>query len=226
MRRRPSACVHCYTPQGSTYNTETFKLTRDVGAAARQQLWQSRLDAPSLAPSVSSAVHRLAGQLVERGVPSRVALVLAHNGVEPKDLASTPVEEALSAARAESITLNSLEERKLRTLCAQAAPSAAPAAPTVAPEPNAAIAPADWPSQDEIVYLSVGGTPFTTRRSTLCKVPDSMLANLFTLDNGFREPDKDGSGACFLDRDPSVFAWVLCYLRLSLEVPVETNDVE
>ena len=119
-------------------------------------------------------------------MPSRVALVLAHNGVEPKDLASTPIEEALSAARAESITLNSIEERKLRTLCAQAAPSAAPAAPTVAPEPNAAIAPAGGPSPKEIVYLSVGGTPLTTRRSTLCRVPDSALAKLFTLDNGLR----------------------------------------
>ena len=168
--------------------------------------------------SISSAVHRLAGQLVEHGVPSRVALVLARNGVEPKDLASTPIEEALSVARAESITLNSIEERKLRTLCAQAVPSAATAAPTITPEPNAAIAPADWPSQDEIVYLSVGGTPFTTRRSTLCRVPDSALANLFTLDNGFREPDKDKSGAYFLDCDPSVFAWLLCYLRLEQQL--------
>ena len=162
--------------------------------------------------SISSAVHRLAGQLVEHGVPSRVALVLARNGVEPKDLASTPIEEALSVARAESITLNSIEERKLRTLCAQAVPSAATAAPTITPEPNAAIAPADWPSQDEIVYLSVGGTPFTTRRSTLCKVPDSMLANLFTLDNGFREPDKDKSGAYFLNRNAKFFTWVHDYL--------------
>ena len=151
-------------------------------------------------------------------MPSRVALVLAHNGVEPKDLASTPIEEALSAARAESITLNSIEERKLRTLCAQAAPSAALAAPTVAPEPNAAIAPAGGPSPKEIVYLSVGGTPFTTRRSTLCRVPDSALAKLFTLDNGLREPDKDKSGAYFLDCDPSFFAWVLCYLRLEQQL--------
>ena len=133
-------------------------------------------------------------------MPSRVALVLAHNGVEPKDLASTPIEEALSAARAESITLKPIEERKLRTLCAQAAP-------TVAPEPNAG-----GPSPKEIVYLSVGGTPFTTRRSTLCKVPDSALAKLFTLDNGFGEPDKDKSGAYFLNRNAKFFTWVHDYL--------------
>ena len=145
-------------------------------------------------------------------MPSRVALVLAHNGVEPKDLASTPIEEALSAARAESITLKPIEERKLRTLCAQAAPSAAPAAPTVAPEPNAAIAPAGGPSPKEIVYLSVGGTPFTTRRSTLCRVPDSALAKLFTLGNGFGEPDKDRSGAYFLNRNAKFFTWVHDYL--------------
>ena len=94
---------------------------------------------------------------MERGVPSRVALVLAHNGVEPKDLASTPIEEALSAARAESITLNSIEERKLRTLCAQAAPSTAPppAATTVAPEPNAAFAPAGEPPRSIALSLEV-----------------------------------------------------------------------
>ena len=84
--------------------------------------------------------------------------------------------------------------------------------------PSAAIAPAGGPSPEEIVYLSVGGTPFTTRRSTLCRVPDSVLAKVFTLDNEFREPDKDRSGACFLDRDPSVFAWVLRYLRLEQQL--------
>ena len=94
----------------------------------------------------------------------------------------------------------------------QAAPSAAPAAPTVAPEPNAAIAPAGGPSPEEIVYLSVGGTPFTTRRSTLCRVPDSALAKLFTLDNGFGEPDKDKSGAYFLNRNAKFFTWVHDYL--------------
>ena len=86
-------------------------------------------------------------------------------------------------------------------------------------------APAGGPSPKEIVYLSVGGTPFTTRRSTLCRVPDSALAKLFALDNGpdkdksgLRGPDKDKSGAYFLDRDPSVFAWVLCYLRLEQQL--------
>ena len=52
-------------------------------------------------------------------------------------------------------------------LCAQA-PSAAIAS---------AIAPAGGPSQEEIVYLSVGGTPLTTRRSTLCRVPTLRLPN-------------------------------------------------
>ena len=68
------------------------------------------------------------------------------------------------------------------------------------------------------MYLSVGGTPFTTRRSTLCSVPGSALAKKFTLDNGFGEPDKDRSGAYFLDRDPSLFKWVLRYLRLEQQL--------
>jgi hypothetical protein len=115
-------------------------------------------------------------------------------------------------------------------LCAQApsaaiAPAGGPspeevATPPVlcAQAPSAAIAPAGGPSPEEIVYLSVGGTPFTTRRSTLCRVPDSALAKLFTLDNEFREPDKDRSGAYFLDCDPSVFTWVLRYLRLEQQL--------
>ena len=78
--------------------------------------------------------------------------------------------------------------------------------------PSAAIAPAGGPSPEEIVYLSVGGTPFTTRRSTLCRVPDSALAKLFTLDNGFGEPDKDKSGAYFLNRNAKFFTWVHDYL--------------
>ena len=78
--------------------------------------------------------------------------------------------------------------------------------------PSAAIAPAGGPSPGEIVYLSVGGTPFTTRRSTLCRVPDSALAKLFTLNNGFREPDKDKSGAYFLNRNAKFFTWVHDYL--------------
>ena len=84
--------------------------------------------------------------------------------------------------------------------------------------PSAAIAPAGGPSPKEIMYLSVGGTPFTTRRSTLCRVPDSALAKMFTLDNKLSEPDKDRNGAYFLDSDPSVFAWLLCYLRLEQQL--------
>ena len=61
-------------------------------------------------------------------------------------------------------------------------------------------------------HPSRGGTPFTTRRSTLCRVPDSALAKLFTLDNGFGEPDKDKSGAYFLNRNAKFFTWVHDYL--------------
>ena len=113
ITRRPSSTQETWAPQPDS-NCGSRGSTRPP---SRPPSRRRRAD------PISSAVHRLAGQLVERGVPSRVALVLAHNGVEPKDLASTPIEEALSAARAESITLNSIEERKLRTLCAQAAPS-------------------------------------------------------------------------------------------------------
>ena len=66
---------------------------------------------------------------------------------------------------------------------------------------------------DEIVRLSVGGTPFTTLRSTLCNAPGSMLAVKFSTDSGFAGELKDELGAYFIDADPTLFPWLLNYLR-------------
>lgn len=77
---------------------------------------------------------------------------------------------------------------------------------------------------DEVVYLSVGGMPFTTRRSTLCMEPGSVLAINFSHNNGYGEPIKDASGAYFIDSDPLLFNWVLRYLRFGCELPNLPED--
>ena len=77
---------------------------------------------------------------------------------------------------------------------------------------------------DEIMYLSVGGTPFTTRRSTLCLEPGSVLAINFSNNNGYGEPSKDKNGAYVIDRDPRLFNWVMRYLRFGGHLPDLPED--
>uniref|UniRef100_A0A8C1GF48 BTB/POZ domain-containing protein KCTD3 n=1 Tax=Cyprinus carpio TaxID=7962 RepID=A0A8C1GF48_CYPCA len=62
----------------------------------------------------------------------------------------------------------------------------------------------------DIIHLNVGGKRFSTSRQTLTWVPDSFFSSLLrrrisTL--------KDETGAIFIDRDPSLFAPILNFLR-------------
>eukprot|EP01118_Nematostelium_gracile_P009400 TRINITY_DN3163_c0_g1_i1.p1 TRINITY_DN3163_c0_g1~~TRINITY_DN3163_c0_g1_i1.p1 ORF type:complete len:222 (+),score=10.88 TRINITY_DN3163_c0_g1_i1:55-666(+) len=61
-----------------------------------------------------------------------------------------------------------------------------------------------------ILELNVGGTFFSTHRSTLCKYEGSMLANLFSEKHSL---PKDRKGRYFLDRDPKSFEYILGFLR-------------
>jgi len=61
----------------------------------------------------------------------------------------------------------------------------------------------------EIIKLDVGGSNFTTSRSTLCQYPDSMLAKMFDPDSKYRKDENSP----FLDDDPHAFARILFYLR-------------
>lgn len=63
---------------------------------------------------------------------------------------------------------------------------------------------------EAIVTLNVGGQLFTTRRSTLCSVSGSFLANL--LGRRFRV-DRDSQGHAFVDRSPKFFGLILDWLR-------------
>ena len=67
-------------------------------------------------------------------------------------------------------------------------------------------------SDSDYVDLNVGGRRFTTTRSTLCRISDSMLARMFEEGSQFRLA-RDGQNAVLIDRDGSYFAPLLNYLR-------------
>jgi len=65
-------------------------------------------------------------------------------------------------------------------------------------------------SVEEVVDLNVGGTKFTTLRSTLMKYPGSMLEAMFS---GRHRITKDKKDRYFIDRSPEVFKLVMEFLR-------------
>jgi hypothetical protein len=68
-------------------------------------------------------------------------------------------------------------------------------------------------SGEDIISLNVGGQKFTTTRSTLCQVQDSLLATMFSgrWEDGLK---RDQDGAVFLDCNPQYFGYILEYLRM------------
>ena len=64
----------------------------------------------------------------------------------------------------------------------------------------------------EWVKLNVGGTIFTTTKTTLCKDPKSFLYRICQEDSDLNS-EKDETGAYLIDRDPAYFTPVLNYLR-------------
>ena len=75
----------------------------------------------------------------------------------------------------------------------------------------------------QVVELNVGGHLYTTTKTTLCKVEDSMLAKMFSGD--LPPAYRDSQGRFFLDRDGSRFATVLTYLRGDpVDIPVNAKE--
>ncbi|KAK6488915.1 BTB/POZ domain-containing protein KCTD3 [Huso huso] len=62
----------------------------------------------------------------------------------------------------------------------------------------------------EIIQLNVGGTRFSTSRQTLMWIPDSFFSSLLS---GRISTLRDGTGAIFIDRDPTAFTPILNFLR-------------
>nr|XP_006819271.1 PREDICTED: BTB/POZ domain-containing protein KCTD6-like [Saccoglossus kowalevskii] len=63
---------------------------------------------------------------------------------------------------------------------------------------------------DEIVNLNVGGTLYSTTRSTLTRYPDTMLGAMFS---GRMPSLKDAQGNYFIDRNGDMFKYILEFLR-------------
>ncbi|XP_071828606.1 BTB/POZ domain-containing protein KCTD9-like [Apostichopus japonicus] len=77
--------------------------------------------------------------------------------------------------------------------------------------------------QIQWVTLNVGGTPFTTTRSTLTqREPESMLARMFGTEDPSWNSAMDRSGAYLIDRSPKYFEPIMNYLRHG-QLIVDTN---
>ncbi|XP_073518788.1 potassium channel regulatory protein [Phyllobates terribilis] len=79
-------------------------------------------------------------------------------------------------------------------------------------------------SNPEVITLNVGGMKFTTLPSTLLRFPESKLAHM--LDGSDRD-FRIVNGQYFVDRDGTLFSYVLDYLRTSqLTLPSDFSDYE
>ena len=67
-------------------------------------------------------------------------------------------------------------------------------------------------SHGQVVDLNVGGTRYSTSRSTLTKYPESMLGVMFSGRHDL-ETMKCSDGSSFIDRDGARFKYILDYLR-------------
>lgn len=74
------------------------------------------------------------------------------------------------------------------------------------------------------IHLNVGGSLYSTCVETISSQPDSMLARMFL---GQLDSAKDDNGAYFIDRNGTLFRYVLNYLRTgTLELPASFCDWE
>lgn len=78
-------------------------------------------------------------------------------------------------------------------------------------------------SSVEIITLNVGGTIYTTARSTLLQFGDTMLGAMFS--GRHHTLSKDKNGNLFIDRDGPMFRHVLNFLRTGrLTLPGDFKD--
>ncbi|CAG9766347.1 unnamed protein product [Ceutorhynchus assimilis] len=78
------------------------------------------------------------------------------------------------------------------------------------------------PYVGDILHLNVGGKRFSTSRQTLTLIPDTFFTALL---NGRISSLRDEKGCIFIDRDPSVFAVILNYLRTK-EIDLKNTDLK
>ncbi|TGZ65518.1 hypothetical protein CRM22_005831 [Opisthorchis felineus] len=75
----------------------------------------------------------------------------------------------------------------------------------------------------QVLTLNVGGTLYTTTTTTLKHDPDSYLAKLLTNSSALRDVNHN----LFIDRDPSLFRYILDYCRYGkLCIPRNFDELE
>ncbi|XP_074593101.1 BTB/POZ domain-containing protein Ktl [Brevipalpus obovatus] len=77
----------------------------------------------------------------------------------------------------------------------------------------------------EIIELDIGGKFYTTKRSTLVRDPNSLLAKLFS-SNEIKEWNngiKSTNGRFFIDREGDLFKYILDYLRNDCKLILPSN---
>ena len=76
----------------------------------------------------------------------------------------------------------------------------------------------------ENIELNVGGKFYSTSVLTLTRDPDSLLGRIFS---GRQDVKKDNSGKYFIDRDGSLFRYILDFLRTKrLHLPEDFGEIE
>ncbi|XP_063813118.1 potassium channel regulatory protein [Pseudophryne corroboree] len=79
-------------------------------------------------------------------------------------------------------------------------------------------------SNSEVITLNVGGMKFSTLTSTLMRIPEARLAHIL---DGSDQDFKIVNGQYFVDRDGTLFSYILDYLRTSrLTLPSDFSDYE
>lgn len=74
---------------------------------------------------------------------------------------------------------------------------------------------------EDVISLNVGGTIFTSTRSTFCQFQNSHLELLVS--GRHVDVKKDTKDCIFFDRDPKYFKYVMAYLR-GKSLPIKVNE--
>lgn len=140
--------------------------------------------------------------------------------VKPKDIPAPAVEPADARRFGRSVaTAFAVEEVALEMADAEFRIARKKYDREVASVAEFAGAPAGFGREgvdDDIVELNIGGTVIATRRSTLCRCPDSVLARMFDHNNEKRTPPfvRDTKGRYFVQYNDYCFVKIVEVLRM------------
>lgn len=140
--------------------------------------------------------------------------------VPPKDISAPPVEPADARRFGRSVATSfAVEEVALEMADGEFRAAKKKYEREMASVAEFAGSPAGFGREgvdDDIVELNIGGTVIATRRSTLCRCPDSVLARMFDHSNEKRAPPfvRDTKGRYFVQYNDYCFAKIIEVLRM------------